>query len=75
MFYLRKKKKENTIAQDYVLPDYTDVKRGFIRVCKLRFLMVFTFVNLQIKIYLKCNYVHVLNQQQKTSFSGNYCFV
>ncbi|XP_065676699.1 actin-related protein 6-like [Hydra vulgaris] len=27
----KKKKKENTIAQDYVLPDYTDVKRGFIR--------------------------------------------
>ena len=28
----RKKKKLNTVARDYILPDYTNVKRGFIRV-------------------------------------------
>lgn len=27
----RKKGKENTIARDYVLPDYTHIKRGFVR--------------------------------------------
>ena len=26
----RKKGKENTIVRDYVLPDYTHIKRGFI---------------------------------------------
>jgi len=27
----KRKKKQNTIARDYILPDYTNVKRGFIR--------------------------------------------
>lgn len=27
----RKRGKENTIARDYVLPDYTHIKRGFVR--------------------------------------------
>lgn len=31
-FYIfRKKGKENTIMRDYVLPDYTHIKRGYIR--------------------------------------------
>jgi actin-related protein 6 len=29
--YNRKKGKDNTIARDYVLPDYTHIKRGFVR--------------------------------------------
>ena len=28
---IRKKGKENTVAQDYVLPDYTHIKRGYVR--------------------------------------------
>lgn len=27
----RKRGKENTIARDYVLPDYTHIKRGYVR--------------------------------------------
>uniref|UniRef100_K1PGR7 Actin-related protein 6 n=1 Tax=Magallana gigas TaxID=29159 RepID=K1PGR7_MAGGI len=27
----KKKGKENTIARDYVLPDYTHIKRGYVR--------------------------------------------
>ena len=30
-FYSRKRGKENTIARDYVLPDYTHIKRGYVR--------------------------------------------
>lgn len=27
----RKKGKQNTVVRDYVLPDYTHIKRGFVR--------------------------------------------
>jgi len=31
MLYCRKKGSENAIARDYVLPDYTHIKRGYVR--------------------------------------------
>lgn len=31
MTYYRKKGGENTVNRDYVLPDYTHIKRGYVR--------------------------------------------
>ena len=31
IFISRKKGKENTVVRDYVLPDYTHIKRGYVR--------------------------------------------
>jgi len=31
VLYFRKKGKDNSVARDYILPDYTHIKRGYVR--------------------------------------------
>lgn len=71
---LRKKGKENTIARDYVLPDYTHIKRGYVRppeettgkakdgeqVCMIRVPSMLKYLQYEI-ITFSCMHVHLEN--------------